>query len=213
MAAILSRGDELSDRCMNQVGICMGKQSSNYKCRIQLTEWSPSSLPAISALSKQRGVAAHAAEGLRVCSSNVQQLGGTTSQSGFRYVLCIHRPLTVRWVYIVLTPAIALFCGQCPLTHWGRVRHIRVSKLTIIDTDNGLASSACQAIIWTNARILLITPRNKLQWNLKSKFINFHSRKKGIWKCRLENSGHFAQAQCVTCVSDGFAPAVMQAIT
>ena len=34
--------------------------------------------------------------------------------------------------------------------------HICVSKLTIIDSDNGLSPGRRQAIIWTNARILLI---------------------------------------------------------
>ena len=42
------------------------------------------------------------------------------------------------------------------LTHWGRVTHICVSKLTIIGSDNGLSPSRRQAIIWTNDGILLI---------------------------------------------------------
>ena len=42
------------------------------------------------------------------------------------------------------------------LTHWGRVTHICVSKLTIIGSDNGLSPGRRQAIIWINARILLI---------------------------------------------------------
>ena len=42
------------------------------------------------------------------------------------------------------------------LTHWGRVTHICVSKLTIIGSDNGLSPGRRQAIIWTSARILLI---------------------------------------------------------
>ena len=42
------------------------------------------------------------------------------------------------------------------LTHWGRVTHICVSKLTIIGSDNGLSPGRSQAIIWTNAGILLI---------------------------------------------------------
>ena len=42
------------------------------------------------------------------------------------------------------------------LTHWGRVKHICVSKLIIIGSDNGLSPGRCQAIIWTNAGILLI---------------------------------------------------------
>ena len=43
-----------------------------------------------------------------------------------------------------------------PLTHWRRVRHICVNKLTIIGSDNGLSPGRRQAIIWTNAGILLI---------------------------------------------------------
>ena len=42
------------------------------------------------------------------------------------------------------------------LTHWGRVTHICVSKQTIIGSDNGLSPGRRQAIIWTNAGILLI---------------------------------------------------------
>ena len=42
------------------------------------------------------------------------------------------------------------------LTQCGRVTHICVSKLTIIDSDNGLSPGRRQAIIWTNAGILLI---------------------------------------------------------
>ena len=42
------------------------------------------------------------------------------------------------------------------LTHWGRVTHICVDKRTIIGSDNGLSPGRRQAIIWTNAWILLI---------------------------------------------------------
>ena len=44
------------------------------------------------------------------------------------------------------------------LTHWGRVMHICVSKLTIIGSDNGLSPGRRQAIIWTNAGVLQIGP-------------------------------------------------------
>ena len=44
------------------------------------------------------------------------------------------------------------------LTHWGRVTHICVGNLTIIGSDNGLSPGRRQAIIWTNAGILLIGP-------------------------------------------------------
>ena len=55
-----------------------------------------------------------------------------------------------------------------PLTHWGRVTHICVSKLTIIGSDNGLSPDRRQAIIWTNAGLLLIGP---LGTNLSEIFI------------------------------------------
>ena len=44
------------------------------------------------------------------------------------------------------------------LTHWGRVTHICVGKITISGSDNGLSPGRRQAIIWTNAGILLIEP-------------------------------------------------------
>ena len=44
------------------------------------------------------------------------------------------------------------------ITHWGRVTHICVNKLTIIGSDNDLSPGRRQAITWTNAGILLIVP-------------------------------------------------------
>ena len=44
------------------------------------------------------------------------------------------------------------------LTHWGRVTHICVGKTTTIGANNGLSPGRRQAIIWTNAGILLIRP-------------------------------------------------------
>ena len=44
------------------------------------------------------------------------------------------------------------------LTHWGRVTHICVGNLTTIASDNGLSPDWRQAIVWTNAGILLIGP-------------------------------------------------------
>ena len=56
------------------------------------------------------------------------------------------------------------------LTHWSRVTHICVSKLTIIGSDNGVAPGRRQAIIWTSAGILLIQTlgtnfNENLRWN------------------------------------------------
>ena len=49
------------------------------------------------------------------------------------------------------------------LTHWGRVTHICVGKLTTIGSDNGLSPGRRQAIIWTNDGILLL-------WTLGTNF-------------------------------------------
>ena len=48
--------------------------------------------------------------------------------------------------------------NKTQLTHRGRVTHICVSKLTIIGSDNGLSPGRRQAIIGTNAGVLLIRP-------------------------------------------------------
>ena len=57
------------------------------------------------------------------------------------------------------------------LTHWGRVTHICVGKLTIIASDNGLSPGRRQAIIWTNDGILLIGP---LGTNFNEILIDIH---------------------------------------
>ena len=46
--------------------------------------------------------------------------------------------------------------GFNELTHWGRETHKCFSKLTINGSDNGMSPGRHQAIIWTNAGILLI---------------------------------------------------------
>ena len=57
---------------------------------------------------------------------------------------------------------------SCPatllgLTHWSRVTHICVSELSIFGSDNGLSPGRRQAIIKTNAGLLLI-------WSLGTNF-------------------------------------------
>ena len=58
------------------------------------------------------------------------------------------------------------------LTHWGRVTHICVGKTTFIGWDNGLLPGRRQAIIWTNAGILLIGP---LGTNFSEMLIEIHT--------------------------------------
>ena len=74
------------------------------------------------------------------------------------------------------------------LTHWGRMTHICVSKLTIIGSDNGLSPGRRQAIIWTNAGILLIWPLgtsfSKLSIDIQTfSFKKIHFKmSSGIWR-------------------------------
>ena len=58
------------------------------------------------------------------------------------------------------------------LTHWGRVTHICVDKLTIIASDNGLSPGRRQAIIWTNDWILLF---GRLGTNFSEILIEIHA--------------------------------------
>ena len=64
-------------------------------------------------------------------------------ENAFEYVIC---------------KMVAILLSLNMLTHWGRVTHICVGNLTIIGSDNGLSPGRRQAIIWTNAGILLIGP-------------------------------------------------------
>ena len=65
--------------------------------------------------------------------------------------------LQVRWISTQsLLNYVKELIWSLSLTHWGRVTHICVSKLTIIGSDNCLSPGRRQAIIWTNAGILLI---------------------------------------------------------
>ena len=58
------------------------------------------------------------------------------------------------------------------LTHWGRETRVCVGNLTIISSDNGLAPGRRQAIIWTNAGILVIGP---LGTNISEILIKIHA--------------------------------------
>ena len=62
-----------------------------------------------------------------------------------------------------------------------------------IGSDNGWSPGRPQDIIWTSAWISLIEP---LGANFRETLIEIHifSLKKCIWKCRLEDGGHFVSA-------------------
>ena len=62
--------------------------------------------------------------------------------------------------------------------------------LTINGSDNGLSPDRRQAIIWTNAIILLIRTLGTKFIQILSEMNTFYPRK-FIWKCRLRKSGNF----------------------
>ena len=60
-------------------------------------------------------------------------------------------PCACRWLSHVLDIYVST---AMPVTRWGRLTHICVGTLTIIDSDNGLTAPwRRQAIMWINARI------------------------------------------------------------
>ena len=83
------------------------------------------------------------------------------------------------------------------LTHWGRVTHICVSKLTIIGSDNGLLPGRHQAIIWINAGILLIVPLGtnfiSILYRNSNIFIQENEFENGV----CEMASILSQPQCV----------------
>ena len=79
------------------------------------------------------------------------------------------------------------------LTLWGRVTQICVGNQTIIGSDNGLSSDRRQAIIRTNAGILLIGP---VGTNFNEILIEIYtlSFKKMHLKMSSGNGGHSVSA-------------------
>ena len=74
-----------------------------------------------------------------------------------------------------------------------RMTHICVSKLTIIGSDNGLSPGRRQAIIWTNAGILLIRTLRTNFSDILSEIHGFSFTKMHL-KCRLRIGVHFVSA-------------------
>ena len=90
------------------------------------------------------------------------------------------------------------------LTHWGRVTHICVSKLTVIGPDNGLSPGRHQAIIWTSAGILLIGPLgtnfNEFFYRNSYIFIQENPFENVVWKM----ASILCRPQCVKSVSSKY---------
>ena len=91
-------------------------------------------------------------------SNKLQRLVNLRKHCGLHCSPGINVKLVSFWCVSWLNPDWNAVKTNVHLTHWGRVTHICVGKLTIIGSDNGLSPGRCQAIIWTSAGILLIGP-------------------------------------------------------
>ena len=104
---------------------------------------------------------------------------------------------TLHYKYTLISKASAV---SELLTHWGRVTHICVSKLTTIASDNGLSPGRRQAIIWTNDGILLIWP---LGTNFSEILIEIHSfsfKKMNLKMSSGKMAAILSRPQCVKLV-------------
>ena len=100
---------------------------------------------------------------LQECSSSLNAGTLIEIKKFCYYKLTISEPITVRRLHeeissTIIYIAVIKFITLVYLTHWGRVTHICVGNLNIIGPDNGFSPGRHQAIIWTNAGILLIGP-------------------------------------------------------
>ena len=91
----------------------------------------------------------------------------------------------IGWL-VISSESISMFY----LTHWSRVTHIYVNKLTSINSDDDLSPGRRQVIIWPNAGLLSIGTLRTNFNEILSEIYTF-SFKKCIWKRRLQNGGHF----------------------
>ena len=85
------------------------------------------------------------------------------------------------------------FLEHIQLIHWGGVTHICVSDLTSIGSDNGLSPGRCQAIIRTNAGILLIRPLGTNFSEFLVEILIFSFKKMRL-KLSSAKGGHFVSA-------------------
>ena len=88
-------------------------------------------------------------------------------------------------------------CYFLIMTHWGRVTHICVIKLTTIGSDNVLSPGRRKAIIWTRCwTIVKLDLRKKPQWNIKRNpyiLIQENAFENVVWKM----SAILSRPQCV----------------
>ena len=98
--------------------------------------------------------------------------------------------------------------GMSTLTYWGRMTPACVNNLTFIGSGNGLSPGRYQAIVWTNARILLIKPLrtnfSKISIEILYIFIQENTfeytvRKMGAVLSRSECVNYEVMISCIDC--------------
>ena len=137
---------------------------------------------------------------IRLLSAHWQLCDGLWFNSNDIGMLC--RLIAVNMIYLnaldglITNISSATRTSERCSTHWGSETHICVSKLATIGSDNGLSPGRRQAIIWTNAAILLIRP---LVTNFSEILIETYtfSFKKVHLKCRLEMAAILSRPQWV----------------
>ena len=82
-------------------------------------------------------------------------------------------------------------------THWVRVTHVCVSKLTFIVSDNGLSPGWRQAIIWTQCwNVVNWTLGSKLQWTFYQNS-NIFFQENAFENIVFEKAAILSRPQCV----------------
>ena len=109
---------------------------------------------------------------------------GTLGTNVSEILIAIHTFLFKKMRFKISSAKWQPFClGLNVFTHWGRVTHTCVSKLTIIGSNNGLSVPSHYLNQCWN--IVNSTLRNKLQWNLKGViyiFIQENPFENVVWK-------------------------------
>ena len=123
----------------------------------------------------------------------VCEMASISSRSKWARGVSVAQRVSLKCGYLALHVSLHWSQLRPPLTHWGLVTHICVSKLTIIGSDNGLSPGRRQAIIWTKAGILLIGPLRTNFSEILLEIYIFSSLKMHLKMCP-EDGGHFVSA-------------------
>ena len=79
--------------------------------------------------------------------------------------------------------------------------YVCIKDLTIIGSDNDLSPGQCQAIIWTNAGILLIRPLGTNFSEILFEIWNFSYKKNEFENVVCEMASILSQPQCVNLIT------------